>query len=78
MMIYYDKFTFKMVGDNSDPFYSIENGDMVLEGIVERVAGGPSTNGEWLISTSCSSIRLKWMENICFLLVFVHGSGALR
>lgn len=64
MMIYYDKFTFKMVGDDSDPFYSIENGDMVLEGIVERVPGGPSTNGEWLISVSCSSIRLKWMENL--------------
>lgn len=64
MMIYYDKFTFKMVGDDSDPFYSTDNGDMVLEGIVERVPGGPSTNGEWLISVSRSSERLKWTNNL--------------
>ena len=64
MMIYYDKFTFKMVGDDSDPFYSTDNQDMVLEGIVERVPGGPSTNEEWLISSSCSSMRLKWMNNL--------------
>ena len=64
MMIYYDKFTFKMVGDDSDPFYSTDNGDMVLEGIVERVPGGPSTNGEWLISVSYSSERLKWTNNL--------------
>ena len=64
MMIYYDKFTFKMTGDDSDPFYSTENEDMVLEGIVERVPGGPSTNGEWLISVSCSSMRVKWMNTI--------------
>ena len=62
MLIYYDKFTFTMMGDDSDPFY--HRVSLVLEGIVERVPGGPSTNGEWLISTSRSSMRLKWMDNL--------------
>lgn len=63
MMIYYDKFTFQMMGDDTDPFYSTDN-DLILEGIVERVSGGPSTNGQWLISSSCSSMRLKWMNEL--------------
>ena len=76
MMIYYDKFTFTMVGDDSDPFYSIGNGDMVLEGIVERVPDGPSTNGEWLISTSCSSMRLKWMDRLFKRFFIDHGDAS--
>ena len=42
MMIYYDKFTFTMMGDDPDPFY--HRVSLVLEGIVERVPDGPSTN----------------------------------
>lgn len=67
IMIYYDKFTFKMVGDDTDPFYSTQNRisqRIVLEGIVERVPGGPSTTGDWLISASCSSARVNWMNNL--------------
>tara|TARA_B100000674_G_scaffold482780_1_gene485680 strand:- start:3157 stop:4110 length:954 start_codon:yes stop_codon:yes gene_type:complete len=63
MIIYYDKFTFKMMGDDTNPLYSTEN-DRILEGIVERVPDGPSTNGEWLISVSCSSILLKWINEL--------------
>ena len=76
MIIYYDKFTFTMMGDDSDPLYSTENGDMILEGIVERVPGGPSTNEEWLISTSCSSMRLKWMENLFKRFFIEHGDSS--
>ena len=74
MMIYHDKFTFTTMGDDSDPFY--HRVSLVLEGIVERVPDGPSTNGEWLISVSCSSMRLKWMENLFKRFFIEYGDSS--
>ena len=63
MRIYSDRFKNHISLCDSDPYHSSER-DMVLEGIVERVANGPSTCGEWLITASCSSMRVIWMNSI--------------
>ena len=59
---YYEKFNYKIAGNDLDPYYSLTT-DMVLQGIVERVPDGPNY-GDWLISASNTSMRVKWMNDI--------------
>jgi hypothetical protein len=63
LSIYSYKFTDVIVSTDCDPYHSSRI-DRILEGIVERVPGGPSTNCEWLISASCSSARVNWMNDL--------------
>lgn len=84
IMFSYKSHVMDLISESEDvPYHSLDT-DMVLQGIVERVPGMigplsvPAMWSEWLISASCSSMRVRWMNDLLKRFFIEEGDSNIR